>query len=136
MSAKCDEQDQIILNDRIARRAKLGECTPLVGDWVIFPDSHHERISHDWWGESLQTSHGGSFHLCKNGNGDFSGGLNSAIARQHFSDTGVVKEAYFWFFHHGFSTAHNGVDVYFPVKVWKCDVLRKNDFDDSFRFQR
>lgn len=61
---------------------------PRIGDFIIFKDGRIERFSHDW-GDTIQTSPGGSFHLSSDGLTSFSGGLNEAIPKTSF------RESYF-----------------------------------------
>jgi hypothetical protein len=123
MKTELDELDQQMLNERFAARQKIKR--PAIGDYVIFPDAHLERFSHDW-GDRLQTSTEGSFFLLDNGNGDFSGGLNSAIKLEHFTSSDLDSlNARFWFFHHDQYRAHNGVTFQIPVKVWECASTKK-----------
>lgn len=115
MPPKFDEKDAEILAHRVAlREMRRG---PRVGDYLVFPDGHVERFSYDW-GEDIQTSQGGSFYLGE-GSASFSGGLNEALPKAAMEDTGAFLSGRFWFFHHGHVTAHNGVDVVAPCRVFR-----------------
>lgn len=99
------------------------ETDPLVGDWVDFPDDHTERVSYVWQ-DSLNTSDGGSFHLCERGDGVFSGPLNGSIKLEHFTDSGMTRPGWFWLYHHNVWHAYNAVHCRAPCRVWNCDCLR------------
>lgn len=115
---KFDEIDATILTARIAHRENIKGMR--VGDFVIFPDGHRERFSHDW-DNRIQTTDGrfgSSFYLDRNGEADFSGGLNPGIDKSRIEETQETAEGDFWFFHHNHMRAHNGVDVTAPCRVF------------------
>lgn len=93
------------------------EDGPRVGDYVIFPDGHQERFSHDW-GDGLQTSPGGSWYL-GDGYASFSGALNPAIPKARLEDTGYKRLGWFWFFKNDYARAHNGVNVQAICRVYR-----------------
>src|SRR5208282_6740930 len=112
-----DAKDEGIL----AKREELfnQRSGPRVGDYVIFPDEHTERFSHDW-GESIQTTdgrYGQSFYL-GNGYADFSGGLNPSIPKSALMDTGKPMRGTFWFFHHDMPGAYRGVRFSIACRVY------------------
>jgi hypothetical protein len=115
--ANLDEVDQAILARRLAEREHV--TAPRIGDFVRFSD-RLERISHDW-GDSVQTSESGSFYLGDGGYTSFSGGLNPSFPKQRLIETGEILEGSFWFFHRNFWTAHNGVDVTAPCRVYEYE---------------
>lgn len=85
------------------------------------PDGTQERFSHDW-GDQIQTTDGkfgASFYLGRDGFSSFSGGLNPSIKKEHLIKTDKLEEARFWFFHHDYATAHNGVHVEVLVPVYE-----------------
>jgi hypothetical protein len=116
-----DRYDQEILDERIILRAKRTD--PLIGDWVMFPDGHTERVGYVW-PEGMQTSYRGFFQLCESGDGNFSGALNGSIKMEHFTDSGMTRPGRFWFFHHDIWQADNEVDCEVLCRVWHCDCLR------------
>ena len=113
--SKLDELDQAILSKRLAQRETV--VTPCVGDFVRFSD-RLERISHDW-GDTVQTSEGGSFYLGEGGHASFSGGLNPSVPKEQLRKTEEILSGRFWFFHRDFWMAHNGVDVTAPCRVYE-----------------
>lgn len=122
-----DERDAAIVAYRVGRYQERCKHVdrPTEGEFVIFPDGTFGRVSHDWV-DSAQTSPGGSFHFGEYGF-SFSGGLDDAIPRKHFTLTDETREVPAWIFHHDHWTAHNGVDCMVPVRVWKCAVGRRNN---------
>ena len=113
-----DTIDSTIYKERTDALAR--ERSPMVGDYVEFSDGVVRRISHDW-GDSVQTSDGGSWYL---GNGylSFSGSLYPSVAKSALADTGTLREGHAWFFHHDWRTAHNGIDVLVNLRVWAASV--------------
>ena len=121
MHPEFDARDQQLLTDRIANRLSLPG--PLVGDFVIMQDGKTRRFTHDW-GDTIQTSifeNGGSFYLEKSGYGNYSGGLEPGVAKKDLQNTGDSRMGDFWFFHHGYSAAANGVNVKVPCKVYRVN---------------
>lgn len=124
MNNHLDQKDSELLQERIANRNKI--AGPRIGDFVIMLDDTERRFTHDW-GNEIQTTVGpkhpcygdSSMHLFKNGYAQFSGSLDRAIAKSALVDTGEVKDGHFWFFHHDWATAHNGVHVMAPCRVFK-----------------
>ena len=109
-----DEKDQAIVLAILARRKNI--TTPKVGDWV---GSSHRIASIS--GDKIQLSNGKfgwSFHLYKDGLGDFSGGLEPPIQSNTLADNGETREGSFWIFHHNVVGAHRGVHFKIPVSVW------------------
>jgi len=131
MQPKFDEKDGKILKLRAVaydRGDPVG--LPHVGDWIRFPDGTHKRVAHVWGeeytdGEAIiqPTWPGaeGSFYL-----GDdyvsHSGGLESGIPLSRFALTDDRRDGDFWFFHHDWHTAHNGVHFTLPCRVWSCSL--------------
>ncbi len=117
---RLDTIDQEFIGEIIKRRDTLQG--PLAGDFIIMKDGTVERFSHDW-GEDIQTSDGRfgwSFHLCKDGNADFSGGLNPAIMKSELELVpDDIRLGHFWIFHHNHVTAHNGVHFNIPCKTYR-----------------
>ena len=143
-----DAKDEGIL----AKREELfnQRSGPRVGDYVIFPDEHTGRFSHDW-GESIQTTdgrYGQSFYL-GNGYADFSGGLNPStlrflllsslpidcqqalaactglnpsIPKSALMDTGKPMRGTFWFFHHDMPGAYRGVRFSIACRVFRYSL--------------
>ena len=117
--AALDARDSEILAERVT--AYNTHAQPRVGDFVRFADGTLRRISHDWFGESLQTSDGGSFYL---GNGylSFSGSLYRGISPETLTLTDETREGGAWFFHHDQHQAHSGVDVRVSLRVYACTL--------------
>jgi hypothetical protein len=110
-----DDRDKTILAARVA--AFDPTEGPRVGDYVEFIDDVTRRISYIW-PHGVQTSEGGSFYLGE-GYMDFSGSLHPTIPTETLTlIEGVTREAWAWFFHHDYWTAHNGVHVRVSVRVW------------------
>jgi hypothetical protein len=126
-----DEQDKARLD---TLRAEYDQMTgPRVGDYVEMLDGTLRRFTHDW-GEDIQTTYkwlseenirtygtacdSGSFYF---GGSyiSFSGSLDRALMKSTLEDTGKTREGAFWFFHHDWAQAHNGVYFSFPVRVYK-----------------
>ena len=91
---------------------------PRVGDYVIYPDGHYERISYDW-DDHVQTSPGGSFNLSKGGSTSFSGGLNPGVRVDDLVQTNMMWRGRFWMFHWGFPAAAHSIGVFIPCRVFK-----------------
>jgi hypothetical protein len=120
---KLDEYDEEILADRVFLRGQRTD--PLIGDFVLFPDSHSERVSHVR-SDGLQTSEAGDFQLCEDGDGGFSGTRNPSIKMEHFADSGTTRLGRFWICHHNMWQALDEIDCQVPCRIWKCDCLRKD----------
>ena len=117
MNQHLDAEDQDILARRIQSRDVFAGAR--IGDYVIFASGELERLSHDW-GESMQTSPGGSFYLPGSGIGSLSnGGLHPAIPSESLELTPAILPGWFWFFHNGRAGAGRGVDVEIPCRVFK-----------------
>lgn len=122
---KFDERDAEILAERIAEYdARQG---PRVGDYVRFADDVTRRISYVWRDEhetvfSVQTSTGGSYYLGK-GYVSMSGSLFGGVKPDTLTLTDETRDGGVWFFHHDWHTAHNGVDVTVPFRVFTCSEV-------------
>lgn len=122
MYPQFDERDTGILSERY--KAYLERDGARVGDWVEMPDGEMRRFTHDW-GDGLQTTckgsnfGGGSFYLGR-GYVSYSGALDQIIPRSKLIDTGTLKKAPVWFFHHDQQRAHNGVHTETPFRVFKA----------------
>jgi hypothetical protein len=115
-----DARDDALLVKREAAWNARDPNRPRVGDFVKLPNGELHRFSHDW-GDSLQHSKigSGSFFLMQNGFADFSGGLEPAIPLDRIKLTSETQPGWFWFFHHDFTTAHNGVHVRMLCRVYE-----------------
>ena len=111
-----DERDRAILAERVADLQTIEG--PRVGDFVIFADGVERRISHHW-GDSVQTSDGGSWYL-GDGYCNFSGSLHPGVPVDSLTSTGETKPGAVWFFHHDSWRAHNGVQASAPFRVFSC----------------
>jgi len=118
-----DDKDAAILAERIA--AWKNQAGPRVGDYCKLLDGTLRRFTHDW-GDSLQTTVGGS-HPCAGDSSfyfggaymSFSGSLDSAIDKRAFRETAEQMGGGAWFFHHDHACAHNGVHVKVPCRVFE-----------------
>lgn len=120
INPRLDPRDMAILRERAALYAALQG--PRVGDWVQMADKSLRRFTYDW-GKEIQTTlpytGPASFYLTPEGRASYSGGLASAIPK---SDLMLVSEALdgrFWFFHHDWPRAHNGVDVLLQCRLFR-----------------
>lgn len=112
-----DDRDQAILDERMALLDAIEG--PRVGDFVQMLDGSLQRFAHDWGQDhGLQTCDGGSFYLGA-GYLSMSGSLNPTVKREALVDTGKHLLGSAWFFHHDWHTAHNGVTVQVPLRVFK-----------------
>jgi hypothetical protein len=117
-----DDRDQAILDERIAAYDEIPG--PRVGDFVVFANDVTRRISYIWRDEndvvlSVQTSDGGSYYLGK-GYVSMSGSLYNGVKAETLTETDEKRDGRVWFFHHDWSTAHNGVDTTMPFRVFTC----------------
>lgn len=123
--ATLDDRDAAILVERLAKlNARKG---PQVGEFVRFSDGTVRRFSYHWrddegWDGGMQTSDEGSFHLGRCGV-SFSGSLYSCLPTERMRATDETMMGRVWFFHHDHMTAHNGVDVQVPLRVWEYNGL-------------
>lgn len=122
-----DARDAEILAERI--KAWDQRPGPRVGDFVRKVDGSLHRFTHHWgdglqitWSENARkgadTYHCGSFYL-GHGYVEFSGGLDPAIPVDKLVRTDEVRLGRFWFFHHNWTRAHNGVHCDAPCRVWQ-----------------
>lgn len=125
-----DDRDLALAAERQHQRDALAGGfagrIPLVGDVVVFPGGEQLRISHVWSDDAdapsgIQTSAGGSWHWCANGDMSFSGGLNSPIPAESLSADGTAT-VNAWIFHHDLMSAHRSVDVTAEVTVWSTSA--------------
>ena len=123
MRPQFDDQDKKILHRLKALFSK--HTTPQVGDFVRFSDGKLHRISHIWDNDGIaQTSDnscGMSFYLDE-GYATYSGGLFRGVSVYDMELSEETRDGKFWFFHHDWAEAHNGVDVSIPCRVWECDL--------------
>jgi hypothetical protein len=121
-----DARDEAIRQTSIAAMAQ--HKGPQVGDFIDFANGITRRISHIWDWEndvatmSIQTSTGGSFYLDTGGSCSFSGGLYPAVPFTACTLTEEVRDGAVWFFHHNYTTAHNGVTCTVPFRVYHCAI--------------
>lgn len=122
MRPEFDNVDAAIL----AEREKLFNAVegPRVGDFLRTPDGML-RFTHDW-GEDIQTTvrakhpcYGDASFYLSEGYASFSGSLDSAISKTLLRDTGEKQDGSFWFFHHGWVTAENGVYFKMPCRIFE-----------------
>jgi hypothetical protein len=120
-----DERDAAILLERIAELDAVDG--PRCGDFVRFADGVLRRISHLWqWGDptmdGAQTSDGGSWYL-GHGYTSFSGSLYPIVRFPTLTLTDETRMGSVWFFHRDHHSAHNGVDVMIPFRVYECSEV-------------
>lgn len=93
---------------------------PRVGDYVI-TSKGLLRFTYDW-DDTIQTTSrgfGGSFYISESGYMDYSGGLDSGVPKTALELTEETRDGACWFFSHDYRTAHNGVDVVVPCRVYR-----------------
>lgn len=112
-----DKKDLEIIQTRAKERQYY--TVPLVGDIIYMQDGSRRCISYDWGERGVQTSFGGSIHLCSNGQGSFSGGLEAITARSRIQKTGKYELSTFWIFHHGIPAGGMGLRFSIPVMCWE-----------------
>ena len=112
-----DDRDRAILADRLtAWEGHTGR--PRVGDFVIMPNNHKRRCSHEW-DHGMQPSTGGSYYIGGSGNASMSGGLYPSQPWEYFQPTDEMEPGRFWFFSHNVSGAGRGVEVFLPCRVYR-----------------
>jgi hypothetical protein len=123
MRPEFDAVDAEILNKRELAFNKVSG--PRVGDFLRTPEGFL-RFTHDW-GDSIQTTvrpshpcHGDESFYLSDGCASFSGSLDSAIPKEQLRDTDEKQDGSFWFFHHDFAQAHNGVHFTIACRVFEC----------------
>lgn len=119
-----DQRDSEIIAQRLANIDSIDG--PRVGDFVRFADNVERRISYHWrddegWDGGCQTSEGGSFYLGEHGC-SFSGSLHPSVPTETLTLTDERRDGYVWIFHHDWHTAHNGVDVQIPFRVYESSA--------------
>jgi len=124
---KFDDKDAEILQRREEKYNAIKGFR--VGDFVRFSNGVIRRISYIWENErgevdSIQTSDGGSYYLGE-GHISMSGSLYPGIAPDYLSGTKETMEGSVWFFHHNYSTAHNGVYGNMSFRVFECSLPAK-----------
>ena len=126
-----DERDAAILAQRM--RTLDAELGPRCGDYVRFGDGTERRILHLWIfdepddpdiEDQAQTSDGrfGSSFYLGDGYVSFSGGLYPGTPLAGLRLTDETRLGSCWFFHHDYRTAHNGVDVKIPFRVYETNA--------------
>jgi len=117
-----DEKDFKLLSDRAIAFSK--HTVPRSGDFIEFLGGITRRMSHVWWGESVQTSdeNGGSYYLTPGGYMNFSGSLYPIIPIEALTIKEETRMGACWFFHHNDQTAHNGCPVSIPCRVWTTEL--------------
>lgn len=128
-----DDFDAGIFSER--QRARWSLSGPLVGDFIRRKDGMLARITQIWTDHGAQTTtfsddgEGGRFYLNRSGAMDYSGSLQPSIPFNRLRPTSDRREGWAWFFHHGESRAHNGVDFKMRVQIW--DLLDDHEARDS-----
>lgn len=120
MNCVFDEKDQQILDFAQAGRRHLDSLTslPREGDVILYPDGSTRRVAYSWH-DGVQPSIGcGSLYMGPRGLMSFSGGLDRMIPNRQLVLDGEAA-APVWFFHHGISGAHRGVNATVLVRRWR-----------------
>jgi hypothetical protein len=117
-----DRQDEAIVAERMRNLNK--QEGPRVGDWVTFADGTLRRISYDW-GDGVQTSDYGSFHLGEYGV-SFSGGLYGTVPTDSLTLTQISRPGDVWIFHHDMAGAGRGVHFQPEFRVYSCNLPAPN----------
>lgn len=112
-----DERDREIVRQRVTHLDS--NEGPRVGDFVRFADGTERRISY-LWPDGAQTSEAGSYYL-GDGYVSMSGSLHPCVPLESLTPTDEQMDGWVWIFHHDHHTAHNGVDVDVPFRVYTCD---------------
>lgn len=111
-----DDRDQEILAEGLhAFNLVVG---PRVGDYVIFADGVIRRLIYDW-GDRVQGTDNGSFHLSRSGRINASGRCYVDTPKGNLSPTGDTMPGKVWFFHHDIPGAGRGVDAYADMRVFR-----------------
>ena len=113
-----DERDKELARKRLAAWNKRRRSGPRVGDFITMPDGSLQRFSYNW-GDTIQTSEGGSYHIFENGNVSMSGSRNPGVQKDHVENTGKTRMGDFWFFHHDWPEAHHGVGLDLPCRIYR-----------------
>ena len=113
-----DDRD-VALRD--AREQTWNECRgPRVGDWIRMPGGSMRRFTYAW-PDGIQTTwedHDGSFYFGENG-ASYSGSLDRTIPYDKLVQTDERRWGRFWFFHHNWAQAHNGVHFSIACRVFE-----------------
>lgn len=120
MNCVFDQRDQEILDEAQAGRRRLDSLTslPREGDVILYPDGTTRRVAYSWH-DAAQPSIGcGSVYMGPSGGMSFSGSLDRAIPNAQLVLDGEAA-ASVWFFHHGVSGAHRGVNATVLVRRWR-----------------
>lgn len=121
MTPQFDVRDEEIRKTR--QTAFDATKNPRVGDFLK-TDRGYLRFTYEW-PDGMQTTcypsesgESGSFYL-GDGYASYSGSLDSAIPKGELIATDEIKDGRFWFFHHDWYQAHNGVDFTLPCRVYR-----------------
>lgn len=113
------------LNAKTARyvadciESREGLAGPRIGDFLFSLEHGIVRFAHDW-GEGLQVTRGGSFHLGTSGYASFSGGLEPSISKENIRRAYTqVMPGNFWVWLDGMSGADRGVGVDIECRVFE-----------------
>lgn len=131
MAFQFDDKDQAIADRRQAQRDQFDG--PRMGDYVLFPTGELERFSHDW-GDELQTSPSGAFHMYEGGDTQMTcGGLHPATPRDQLVLAEQSLPGTFWFFHHGEVGAGRGVYFRMPCRLYRTTAPYKGYLGADFQ---
>lgn len=130
LSKRAHDKNLALLATRA--KARLEYSAPRVGDFIII-DGVYLRFTHNWDEKGLQTTckrlgdatNSGGFHINKDGSCSYSGSLDPIIALDNIQATDELRAASFWFFNEDMASAHNGITVKIPVRVWNFTECKK-----------
>lgn len=95
---------------------------PRVGDFILFPNKEHKRITHIWEDGTLQTNDGTGSFAMDNGYISYSGSLNHGVDIKNIKKTNKTKRGVVWIPHHGFLCAGCAVHYNIHFRVFKSKV--------------
>lgn len=110
-------KDLELIDLRIEARKALTEIK--TGDYLKRLDGSISRVTYVWPDHVQDGGGSGSFHMCDNGCGSYSGSLNHGVALPNIAPTKQTKKALFWMFSNNWAGGGRGIYFYCPVKVWK-----------------
>ena len=116
---KLDDEDRKIIAAAARNREQMNGVR--VGDYVEYADGVLHRII-EVWGDMIQTTATGSFHLSDSGHVSASGACWLPVPVASLTDTGLRSPGEIWIFHHGLSGADRGVSDKIDCRVFRCAV--------------
>jgi hypothetical protein len=122
-----DEEDAAFVAK--AQEGLLGKSQPYIGDVVLFPDGHMERIMHRVlnganWSGCVQLDGGdvnGSYHLMFGGGVSYSGAGGNVYDMDKLERTAEVEKVKFWVAHHESYYGGCARECECDVNVWEIN---------------